>query len=143
MKKITSTSLLLLTFLSLTFAQIKTGITSAEEYNYMQKGYQFQVSNGLDMKKGYSLGPSTFHDAGSYEFYFMPLLRESQNDSVFIGYIVKAVSTSWSNTYWYGLPTGNQKLLDHSFSLISNLDESMTTAFFKAYAELNLVPQEE
>ena len=33
----------------------KTSVTTEEEYNYITKGYQIQLSSGLDMKKGYAV----------------------------------------------------------------------------------------
>lgn len=38
-----------------TVAQSNKVPTSSEEYNYVTKGYQIQISSGLDMKIGYSV----------------------------------------------------------------------------------------
>lgn len=139
MKKLIATIFLIAAMIGNSFAQGKTGVTTEEEYNYMTKGYQMQLAGGLDMKKGYTAGDATTIAEGSYSFKFIPLYRGEGAAGLLVGYIVKAVSTSWNNTYWYGLPIGDKELLNKTFTSIAVLDESMTTAFFKAYAELNLM----
>jgi len=135
MKKKILLFIVAITSVSFCFAQVKTGKTSEEEYNYMTKGYQIQLSSGLDMKKGYSTGTAISIVEGSYSFDFIPLEKNSINTEL-IGYIVKAKSTVSGSTYWYGLPLGNLDLLNKSFTSIKELDDAMTTAFFKAYMRL-------
>jgi len=139
MKKITTAILIFATFSALSLAQIKTSVTTEEEYNYMTKGYSIQLSSGLDMKRGYATGISVKISQEYYAFNFIPLYKVTDVDSALVGHIVKAFSKSWDNTYWYGFPIGDQDLLNRTFKSISKLDESMTTGFFKAYAEFNLI----
>ena len=70
MKKTTSILFTLLISATICNAQMKTGVTTEEEYNYMTKGYQMQMSGGLDMKKGYMLGTTVSIKEGSYSFSF-------------------------------------------------------------------------
>jgi hypothetical protein len=120
---------------SFSFAQ---RATTEEEYNYMTKGYKTQVEQGLDMKKNYEVvDAKSFHSkVGNYEFDFIYLLRS--DDKSFAGWIVKAVSTIWDNTYWYCIPVKNKDLFNKSYSEISTLDFTMTMAFFEAYYFLSL-----
>lgn len=138
MKKITTTILLIAAVVSFSFAQTKTSATTEEEYNYMTKGYQMQLAGGLDMKKGYDVGIETTFTIGTYNFKFIPLYKVVGTENILVGYICKAVSTTWNHVYWYGFPISNTELLNRTFTSINTLDETMTTAFFKAYAQFNL-----
>lgn len=135
MKKTTSILFTLLICATICNAQMKTGVTTEEEYNYMTKGYQIQMSGGLDMKKGYTLGTTVSIKEGSYSFNFMPLQKVG-TDTTLVGYIVKAHSSVWGNNYYYGFPFGDVNLLDKCFRDISALDGPMSQAFFKAYVKL-------
>lgn len=42
-------------FAAMTVSLTVSSQTSAEEYNYLTKGYKVQIESGLDMKKGYEL----------------------------------------------------------------------------------------
>ena len=138
MKKITITLLLISALTSVSFSQIKTAVTTEEEYNYMTKGYRMQLEGGLDMKKGYIIGTESTINVGTYNFKFIPLFKVVGAENILIGYICKAVSTTWNNVYWYGFPIGDKDLLNRTFAGINTLDEPMTTAFFLAYAQFNL-----
>jgi len=120
-------------------AQFETGKTTEEEYNYMTKGYKLQMDGGLDMKKGYATDTPTDIKVGDYSFKFIPLARVSGKDSILVGYIVKARSLAWDNTYWYGIPFGDLDLLNRSFNAIKSLDLPMTQAFFRAYMQFETI----
>ena|ERR1051326_1068282 len=49
--------------------------TTVEEYNYVTKGYQIQVSSGLDMKKGYSLVDYISQSTSERKIEFKGLMR--------------------------------------------------------------------
>lgn len=126
---------LLLCVLSYTFAssQIKKGITSEEEFNYMSKGYKTQLESGLDMKNGYSVDNGQNIESGAYSFTFIKLFKNVSNDITNVGTIVKAKSNNYGNTYWFCIPVNNNVLLEKSINEINKLDEPMTTAFFNSY----------
>src|SRR5579863_6326910 len=89
-------SLLMLISFSTIAQTIMPASTTEEEYNYLTKGYATQVSDGLDMKKGYH-----FKDIGSvkqsnYEFTFKELVRESTNEVA--GILVITRSFAWNKT---------------------------------------------
>ena len=67
------------------------------------------------------------------------MIRGTQPNSPFIGWIVKANSKVWGNNYYYGLPQDNEVLLMRSFEQITTLDKPMTTAFFISFTKLNLM----
>lgn len=127
---------LLVTLLSISISQgqTKVGITTEEEYNYMTKGFQVQISNGLDMKKGYKIGKTTNIEDEYYGFKFIPLYRLVSNDSLLVGHIVKATSYTWDNVYWYCLPISQRELTNKTFTEINKLDKSMSNSFFRAFA---------
>lgn len=147
MKKI-STTLLLVAFLtSFSFSQNSNNSsrTTEEEYNYMSKGYQVQINDGLDMKKGYSTGKQIIIIEDNYIFKFIPLTKNAYKENILVGYIV---NISFKNAfltkdYWCCLPLGNKKLLDQTYNSIYKLDNQMIFNFFKAYAEFNLIPRVE
>ena len=126
MKKVTLLFALLVT--SLSFSQ-----TTNDEYNYMVKGYQIQASSGLDMKKGYKLEDLTTVEKGSYSFNFKAFLR---TDNTLAGVLVVAVSKSWGNKYYIGIPIGNDYLIPYYESEVSKWDEPMTTAYAYAVSQL-------
>jgi hypothetical protein len=135
MKKTYLISLLILITAFSSKAQKNTGITTEEEYNYMIKGYDIQISSGLDMKKGYTIGSPVKVGNNNYTFEFLPLLKVAK-DSVLVGYIVHANSLAWGNKYTFAIPYGDKDLLNRSFTAISALDDAMTTEFFKSYVGL-------
>ncbi len=111
--------------------------TTEAEYNYMVKGYKTQLEQGLDIKQGYTVSETSEVKIGSdYTFYFTSLKRTKDNS--YAGIIVKAISHSWGNTYWYGIPFKNYVLFEKFMSSMSSLDESMTKSFFKAFSYYNL-----
>lgn len=137
MKKLTSILFTLLISATICDAQMKTGITTEEEYNYMTKGYQMQLSSGLDMKKGYMLGTTVSIKDHDYSFNFMPLQKVG-TDTILVGYIVKArfPDLFGATTQYYGIPYGDDDLLNRCFNSISTLNAPFTQALFKAYVKL-------
>lgn len=126
MKKITLLFAILITTLS--FSQ-----TTNDEYNYMIKGYQIQVSSGLDMKKGYQIENLTVINKGNYTFDFKALLR---SNNTLAGVLVVATSKAWGNTYYIGMPVSNPNLTPYYENEIAKWDEPMTTAYANAVSEL-------
>ncbi len=112
--------------------------TTEEEYNYMLKGYKSAMEQGLDLKKGYETKETSEikSSGGDYTFYFTILKRTS--DDSYAGIMVKAVSHSWDNTYWYAIPFNNYDLFDNFLTSVAKLDAPMTRAFFKVFLTYNL-----
>ncbi len=117
------------------------GATTEEEYNYMAKGYKNHLTDGSDLKKGYTINDNfdklTF---GVYNFKFIPFFR---SDKSFVGFIVKAHSGSSNTDYWYGIPYKNPELFKLFVAQVSSLDDLMTNAFINAWANLtqeNIIP---
>ena len=131
--------LIVLACSSICVAQIETSKTTEEEYNYMTKGYRMQLEGGLDMKKGYVTDDPTEIKEADYSFKFIPLARLTGKDTLLVGYIVRAHSSAWDNTYWYGIPFDDKDLLDRCFNSIRSLDLPMTQAFFKAYLKFETI----
>ncbi len=121
---------------NLIFAQNLVKSTTQEEYNYMKNGYKVQLEQGLDMKKGYSINNNLSKNitVKSYEFGFKHLER---SDKTFAGYIVKAVSKTWGNTYWYCIPNSND-LLEQFMKQMSTLDLQMSVSFVKAFLQFQV-----
>jgi hypothetical protein len=137
-------SILLLVSISILDAQNNSqkGITTEEEYNYMSKGYKIQIESGLDMKNGYTVGRKLEIKVGAYSFEYTTLLNVADSIPTNVGYIIKAVSTAWGNTYWYCLPLNNAELLNKMQTQISTLDSTMSSAFFKSYLYLTTMYQD-
>ena len=118
----------------------KTSVTTEEEYNYITKGYQIQLSSGLDMKKGYAVGNEILFVDGAYDIKLIPIYKVVNNENVLVGYVCNALSRVWNKTYWFGFPIGNKALLDKSFeSISSTLDKPMILTLFKAFANYYLI----
>jgi len=108
---------------------------SEEEYNYLTKGYLTQIDQGLDMKQGYFIATQYKIDDSNYNYEFRYLFKKLPNNSfAFIGYIIKARSVNWGNTYWFCIPNDYDQI-DNAFKSI-NVDYSMTKSFFKCFAKL-------
>lgn len=142
MKKTFSILLTVFACTSIGLAQMNTSKTTEEEYNYMTKGYKMQLEGGLDMKKGYITDDPTEIKEADYSFKFIPLARLAGKDTLLVGYIVKAHSSAWDNTYWYGIPFDDEDLVDRCFNSIKALDFPMTQAFFKAYMKFETMEEE-
>ncbi len=123
-------------------SQLYKSSTTEEEYNYMAKGYKNHLTEGSDIKKGYSskedVNTITYKD---YSFKMIPFYR---SDKSFVGFIVKAHSASSGNDYWYGIPFKNPQLFNDFVTQVSGLDELMTNAFINAWADItreNITPE--
>lgn len=111
---------------------------SEEEYNYMTKGYIVQIEQGLDMKQGYFIATEQKIDDTNYNFEFRYLMKKLPSNSyAFIGYIIKAKSVVWGNTYWFCIPNDYNQI-DNSFKSIT-VDYNMTKSFFKCFAKLKFL----
>ncbi len=137
-------TLLIVLILSIgsTFGTHKKGITTEEEYLYMSKGYKIALESGLDIKKGYAIGEIYNHTVGIYTVEYKTFLKINENDTTEVGYIVKINAKTLFGTtiYWFGVPVGNQTLLDQFFAtLYAPANESLVKPFFKSYAALKEV----
>jgi hypothetical protein len=101
--------------------------TTGEEYNYITKGYQTQVTEGLDMKKGYHFKDMGAIKNGNYNFTFKLLIRESTNEMA--GVLVIAQSLVWKKVYYLCIPHGNQDLANRYWSQLNLWDRSMSVAY--------------
>lgn len=132
MKKIIL-SLLLLASIS-SYCQDKPNGTTLEEYNYMTKGYQIQISSGLDVKKGYRIEDLYSFDANPYNFVFKAFVRDN---NTLAGIILVSTSKLWGNVYYSAIPVNNDELLANFNSRLDTWDEPMVTAY--GYASTTLM----
>ncbi|MEO8086301.1 MAG: hypothetical protein ABI763_05755 [Bacteroidota bacterium] len=86
------------------------------------------------MKQGYSTDEPQEKREGCYSFTFIPLVREASKDSTLVGYIIKVHSSISGSKKWYGIPFGNNDLLNRCFGAIEYPGLPMIHAFFKVYA---------
>lgn len=108
--------------------------TSQEEYNYMIKGYQIQISSGLDMKIGYNLKNIDIIKRGNYSFSFNALIRSKEEQIA--GILIIGNSSVSGKDYYLGMPINNNGLQTDFENDIRKWDESMTTAFAQSLSEL-------
>ncbi|MEJ1241406.1 hypothetical protein WBG78_24885 [Chryseolinea sp. T2] len=101
--------------------------TTEEEYNYVTKGYQTQISQGLDMKKGYSFEDRGDVIAGDYKFSFKYLKRDSKNELAAI--LVVAKSSVSGNSYYLCIPHGSPELTKRYNDSFVNWDASILKAY--------------
>ena len=145
MKKTILTFLLLTFLVNFSFSQDAnySSRTTEEEYNYMSKGYQVQIANGLDMKKGYNTGIPILIIIDHYNYKYIPLFRISNREKVLVGYIVNITFKNAFITidYWCCLPLGNKELLERTYNTLSRYSEQVKFNFFKSYLEFNLIPK--
>lgn len=131
MKKIT----MLLIMLSVAiYGQDKPEGTSQEEYNYMTKGYQIQLSSGLDVKKGYRIEDLYIFNADQYNFKFKAFVRDN---NTLAGIIMVSTSKLWGNVYYSAIPVNNNELLANFNAQLDIWDEPMVTAY--GYASTSLM----
>ncbi len=97
--------------------------TTEEEYNYVTKGYQTQLSQGLDMKKGYSFKDHGALVAGNYAFTFKILTRDAKKEMAAIMVIAKSAVSG--NSYYLCIPHGNPDLAKKYNESISNWDSAI------------------
>ena len=101
--------------------------TTEEEYNYLTKGYQAQVSEGLDMKKGYHFKEMGSMRQSNYEFTMKLLIRESTNEIG--GILVITKSLVWNKTYYLCIPHGNQALVNRYWADLNAWDRPISIAY--------------
>ena len=135
--------LILFTFfyclVTITYGKYSKGITTEEEYLYMIKGYKVAVESGLDLKTGYKIGKIYKETISIYSFEYNTLLKVNGQDTTEVGYIVKIVANTLfgTSTYWFGIPMGNQTLMDRFLtSLYASNYEMLIKPFFKSYATM-------
>lgn len=105
--------------------------TTEEEYNYVTRGYAAQISEGLDMKKGYNFKDLGTVQQGNYSFTIKILLREATNEVAAQLIIVK--SLQWNHTYYICVPHGNQQLENRYAGDVSNWDLPLTRAYMQLF----------
>ena len=71
--------------------------TTEEEYNYLTKGYKFQIESGLDMKKGYTLQDLTSHNVGERKTEFKALFRDGEDKPCAVLCIYNRPSTGFKD----------------------------------------------
>ncbi len=108
--------------------------TTIDEYNYLTKGLEVSIENGLDIKSGYSLEKFNERKVADYHFDFYHFLKGDAKYPAAISIIAK--SNVSGTTYFYCLPIDNNKLLALFYDKVNDLDESMTTALLVAMSEL-------
>lgn len=134
MKRILHLFAIILT-LNLSFSQTsETNGTTLEEYNYMIRGYEMQLSSGLDMKRGYKVDNIDNITRSDYSFSFNALVRTKENKLA--GILIIAKSEVSGRVYYLGMPINNAQLQKSFENDIKNWDERMTTAFAQALGEL-------
>jgi hypothetical protein len=121
--------------LNLTFSQTsEINGTTLEEYNYMIRGYEMQISSGLDMKSGYKVDLINTVTRSDYSFSFNALVRTEEDKLA--GILIIATSEVSGRTYYLGMPINNAQLQQSFENDVKNWDERMTTAFAQALGEL-------
>ncbi|WP_431213905.1 hypothetical protein ACQ86N_03160 [Puia sp. P3] len=101
--------------------------TTEEEYNYITRGYQTQVSQGLDMKKGYHFANLFDTKISNYTFTAKALIRDVSNEIA--GILIITHSQIWDKTYYMCIPHGNEQLANRYLSDLNNWDKQITTAY--------------
>ena len=101
--------------------------TTEEEYNYVTKGYPTQISEGLDMKKGYSFKDLGIIKDGNYEYNLKALIREATNEIATELVIVKDIF--WNRVYYIGIPHGNTALTQRYSESIGSWDIRLTRSY--------------
>ncbi|MBS1652680.1 MAG: hypothetical protein JSU07_11795 [Bacteroidetes bacterium] len=62
--------------------------TTAEEYNYLTKGYKVQIESGLDMKKGYELDDVDAVSAGPRTATLKKLVKTTSGQKKIAAYLI-------------------------------------------------------
>jgi hypothetical protein len=129
-------------YITLSFALLQTSraqsglvalspATTDEEYNYVTRGYAAQVSQGLDMKKGYHFNNIGSVRHGDYNFDVKVLMRETSNEIAAVLVIVK--SLIWNKTYYICIPHGDTNLENRYNIDTGNWDLPLTKAFSQVF----------
>jgi hypothetical protein len=101
--------------------------TTEEEYNYITKGYEIQINNGSDTKKGYKFSQIFDRQQGNYNFNCKSVIRESTKEIAAIMVVCKSKISN--KTYYLCIPFNNQQLIERYWSDISSWDKPITTAY--------------
>ena len=129
----------LMCLINFSYGKYIKGVTTEEEYLYMSKGYKVAAESGLDIKSGYAIGKTISHTIGIYTFDYKTFLKINGSDTIEVGYIVKvnAKTLFGTTTAWFGIPKGNQTLLNQFFAnLYSPSNQGYAEPLFKSYAAI-------
>ena len=99
----------------------------------MSKGYQIQLSSGLDVKKGYRIENLYVFDANPYNFEFKAFVRDN---NTLAGVILISTSKLWGNVYYSAISIDNDELLSNFNARLDTWDEPMVTAYGYASTKL-------
>jgi len=131
MKNYTALLILILGSILNCSAQNHVAPTTEEEYNYITKGYQTQISDGLDMKKGYHFKDMFDVRRGNYQFTTKELFRESTDEVA--GILVIAKSFVSNRTYYLCIPHDNQILIERYWNDIGQWDREMSIMYSQVF----------
>lgn len=114
--------------------------TTEEEYNYMTKGYSVTVSQGLDVKNGYSVNLESKKQTrivgsmANYDFDFISFDRKTKGNA---GMIIKMVSDgSWSGgTYYFGVANCRGEVLGKFTTAKNTQGPQVSHAFLLAFCK--------
>jgi hypothetical protein len=113
--------------------------TTAEEYNFVTKGYRIQSEGGLDAKKGYHFTDLFEKQFGNYNFTAKTLIRDPKNEAAAILIIVNSKISQ--RDYYVCIPADNPELFQRYWADLSGWEKPMllaytqiVTIYFGAYA---------
>jgi hypothetical protein len=98
-----------LLLLMLTWGIVWSQETTMDEYNYLTKGYQIQMSSGLDTKQGYKfIDQGTYPlDAGGYQLVTTVRYLWRTTNNSYAGAIVMIHNSKNNITNYFCVPTKN------------------------------------
>ena len=101
--------------------------TTAEEYNFVTKGFRIQSEGGLDAKKGYHFNDLFEKQFGNYNFTAKTLIREQKNEAAAILVIINSKISN--KDYYVCIPYENPELLQRYWSEISNWEKPLLLSY--------------
>ena len=95
--------------------------TTAEEYNYLTKGYKIQIESGLDMKQGYGFKDIGFPKTQERSCQFKGLINETTHKMVATLAIFPAAN---GDKYYICIPTAgsSQEVFNAYYSSLNQID---------------------
>ncbi|MBL7914347.1 MAG: hypothetical protein JNL49_04810 [Bacteroidia bacterium] len=104
--------------------------TTAEEYNYIVKGYKVQVESGLDMKKGYSFRDINTVEFGGRKAVFKELIKgESDLRAIMVIFVGK---NGLVNYFCIPLGEASNELRNAYYNLVfTSIDNSDAMNFYQ------------
>jgi hypothetical protein len=116
--------------------------TTAEEYNFVTKGFRIQTEGGLDAKKGYHFNELFEKQFGNYNFTAKTLVREQKTEIAAILIIINSKISQ--KDYYVCIPYDNPELLQRYWTELSNWEKPLllaytqiVTIYLGAYAVIN------